>query len=49
MSAQFEFSGGNSKEFILKYKKIVHIAQLVEHLTVNQKVAGSSPAVGANN
>ena len=24
-----------------------HLAQLVEHLTVNQRVAGPSPAVGA--
>ena len=33
----------------LKQTKYSSLAQLAEHLTVNQVVAGSSPAVGANN
>ena len=37
--------------FLIKYVQIIQhssVAQLVEQLTVNQLVAGSSPARGAN-
>ena len=30
----------------MKKKNYSHVAQLVEHLTLNQRVAGSNPVVG---
>ena len=52
--SQFDSGRGLQKPLVInlrycKYIKYSSVAQLVEQLTVNQLVAGSSPARGANN
>ena len=37
------FAPANQKSFWLKSKNVAPVAQLVEHLTLNQGVQGSSP------
>jgi hypothetical protein len=45
----FEGSNPSAPIFSIVYRIHSQLAQLAERLTVNQNVAGSNPALGANN